>query len=237
MAMKFTNKTVLITGASTGIGRAIAQRFIKEGAHVIVFGRNKPDLDVEFYRVNVSKESEIKNAMKRLRKLDVLVNNAGVLFLEDIDHSTRKFDVTLDVNLKGSFWMCKYTLPLIRKSKGNIINISSLIGVMPSNDVIAYCISKAGIISLTKNLAQQCAPQGVRVNAILPGPIDTSMLRSTVSSNKEMHEYARNNPMRRLGKPEDIAAAVAFLASDDASYITGALLNVDGGELNAGGGL
>jgi len=238
--MRFSNKTVLITGASTGIGKAIAQRFIAEGARVIVFGRTKPDLDVEFHKVDVSKESEIRDAMKRVRKryrkLDVLVNNAGVFFLEDIDHSTRKFDITLDVNLKGSFWMCKHALPLIRKSKGNMINISSLIGVAPSNDAIAYCISKAGIISLTRNLAQQCAPQGVRVNAILPGPIETSMLRSTVSSDKEMQEYARNNPMRRLGKPEDIAAAVAFLASDDASYITGALLNVDGGELNASGG-
>jgi len=234
--MTLTGKIALITGASTGIGRAIAQRFIKEGAHVIVFGRNKPDLDVEFYKVNVSKESEIKNAMKKVKRLDVLVNNAGVFFLEDIDHSTKKFDVTLDVNLKGSFWMCKHTLPLIRKSKGNIVNISSLIGVMPSNDAIAYCISKAGIISLTRNLAQQCAPQGVRVNAILPGPIETSMLRSTVSSDEGLKEYARNNPMRRLGKPEDIAATAAFLASDDASYITGALLNVDGGELNANGG-
>ena len=234
--MALTGKIALITGASTGIGRAIAQRFIEEGAHVIVFGRNKPDIDVEFHKVDVSNESEIKNAMKRVKKLDILVNNAGVVFMEDIDHSTKKFDITLDVNLKGSFWMCKHALPLIRESKGNIVNISSMIGVMPSNDAIAYCISKAGVISLTRNLAQQCAPQGVRVNAILPGPIETSMLRSTASSDEGMKEYARNNPMRRIGKPEEIAAAVAFLASDEASYITGAMLSVDGGELSAGGG-
>lgn len=234
--MALAGKIALITGASTGIGRAIAQRFIKEGAHVIVFGRNEPDLDVEFYKVDVSKESDIRNMMKMIKRLDVLVNNAGVVFMEDIDHSTRNFDVTLDVNLKGSFWMCKYALPLIRESKGNIVNISSMIGVMPSNDAIAYCISKAGVISLTRNLAQQCAPQGVRVNAILPGPIETQLLRSTASSEEEMKGYARNNPMRRIGKPEEIAAAVAFLASDEASYITGAMLSVDGGALSAGGG-
>jgi NAD(P)-dependent dehydrogenase (short-subunit alcohol dehydrogenase family) len=230
-------KTALITGASTGIGKGIAQRFLKEGAKVIVFGRNKPDYSVtKFYKVDVSNENQIKDAMKQIKKLDILVNNAGVLFLEDIEKSERNFDRTIDINLKGQFWTCKYALPLLKRSKGNIINISSIIGIMPAPDVIAYCISKAGVISLTKNLSQQYAPLGIRVNAILPGPIDTPMLQSYFKSDKKMQEaYAKGNPMRRIGKPAEIAAAAAFLASSEASYITGTLLPVDGGALASGG--
>jgi len=236
--MLLTGKIAIITGASTGIGKGIAQRFLKEGAKVIVFGRSKPDYPgAEFYKVDVSSENQIISAMKKIKKLDILVNNAGILFLENIENSTKNFDKTLDVNLKGQFWMCRHALPLLKKSKGNIVNISSVIGVMPASDAIAYCISKAGVISLTKNLAQQYAAQGIRVNAVLPGPIDTPMLRSTVSSEREMYEsYARGNPMKRIGKPEDIAAAVAFLASNEARYITGISLPVDGGALGTSSG-
>jgi NAD(P)-dependent dehydrogenase (short-subunit alcohol dehydrogenase family) len=235
--MLLKGKVALITGASTGIGKAIAQRFIKEGAHVIVFGRNKPDYKTEFCKVDVSKESDIREAMKKIKRLDVLINNAGVFFMESIEASTKKFDTTMDINLKGAYWTCKYSIPLLKKSKGNVVNISSIIGIIPAPDVAAYCISKAGVIMLTKLFAQEYASVGIRANAILPGPIDTPMLRSSVSSPEEMHEvYAKNNPMRRIGKPEEIAAAAAFLASDEASYINGALLPVDGGELAAGGG-
>ena len=233
--MLLTGKIALITGASTGIGKAIAQRFIREGAHVIVFGRNKPNYKVEFYKVDVSSEQQIKNAIKKLKRLDILVNNAGILFLENIEKSTQKFDDTIAVNLKGPYRMCQHAISLIKKSKGNIINIASIIGITPATDAPAYSISKAGIIMLTKLLSAEYAKYGVRVNAILPGPIATPMLRSTVKSEKEMHEaYGKANPMGRVGKPEEIAAAAAFLASKEASYITGVLLQVDGGELSAG---
>ncbi len=233
--MLLKNKVALITGASSGIGRAIAQRFIKEGAQVIVFGRNKPDYKVEFHKVDVSKEEEIKKAIGKIKKLDILVNNAGILFMEPIGGSTEKFDKTINVNLRGAYLMSKHAVPLIKKSKGNIINISSIISVVPAKDAAAYCISKAGINMLTKILAQENAPLGVRVNAIMPGPIDTNMLSSTVGSRKEAREeYGKSNPMGRIGKPEEIAATAAFLASDEASYINGALLQVDGGELCTG---
>ncbi len=233
--MLLAGKTVLITGASSGIGKAIAQRCIREGAHVIVWGRTKPDLDVVFSKVNVAKETEIQKAAKNLKKVDVLINNASILYLENIEGSTGKLDETIDTDLKGPYWMCKHLLPLIKKSKGNIINISSIIGVNPAPDVAAYCIAKAGVIMLTKLLAKEYAKDGIRVNAILPGPIDTPMLRSTVNSVKEMHEsYGKSNPMGRIGKPEEIANAVVFLASNEASYINGVLLPVDGGELGCG---
>ena len=232
--MLLKGKTAIVTGASTGIGRAIALRFKKEGAHVIVFGRNKPDYDVEFYKVDVSKEQEIKAAIKKIKKLDVLVNNAGVLFLETVEKSTENFDRTIETNLKGPYRMCKHAAPLIKKSKGNIINISSIVGIQPAPDAAAYCISKAGVIMLTKLLAAEYAPIGVRVNAILPGAIDTKMLRSVVSSGKEYRDLGKDVPMKRIGKPEEIAAAAAFLASDEASFITGLLMNVDGGDLNDG---
>lgn len=232
--MLLKGKTALVTGASTGIGKAIALRFKREGAHVIVFGRNKPDHDAEFYKVDVSREQEIKAAMKKIKKLDVLVNNAGIVFLETVEKSTEKFDKTIETNLKGPYRMCKYALPLIKRSKGNIINVSSIVGIQPAPDAAAYCISKAGVIMLTKLLAAEYAPLGVRVNAILPGAIDTKMLRSVVSSDKEYHDLGKDVPMRRIGKPEEIASAAAFLASDEASFITGLLMNVDGGDLNGG---
>ena len=232
--MLLKGKTAIVTGASTGIGRAIALRFKKEGAHVIVFGRNKPDYDVEFYKVDVSKEQEIKAAIKKIKKLDVLVNNAGVIFLETVEKSTENFDRTIETNLKGPYRMCKHAAPLIKKSKGNIINISSIVGIQPAPDAAAYSISKAGVIMLTKLLAAEYAPIGVRVNAILPGAIDTKMLRSVVSSDKEYRDLGKDVPMKRIGKPEEIAAAAAFLASDEASFVTGLLMNVDGGDLNDG---
>ena len=126
--------------------------------------------------------------------------------------------------------MCKHLLPILRKSKGNIINIASSIGIAPEPESPAYCATKAAVIMLTKCMAQQYAKEGIRVNAILPGPIDTPLLRSAFNSEHEIKEYAKANPMKRIGKPEDVANVAAFLASDEASYVTGGLYSVDGGE-------
>jgi len=119
---------------------------------------------------------------------------------------------------------------LIRKSKGNIINISSAIGIAPEPGSPAYCATKAAIVMLTKCMAQEYAAGGVRVNVILPGPIDTPLLRRVLSSDEAIHKYAELNPMRKIGKPEDVANVAAFLASDEASYVTGGIYSVDGGE-------
>lgn len=229
--MKLVKKTAIITGASKGIGKAIAQRFIKEGAKVIIFGLHKPDFDVEFYKVDITKEEEIERAMRKIKQLDILINNAGISFESSIEKTAKEqLDNIINLNFKGTYFMCKHSIPLLKKTKGNIINISSSMGIIAVPNLSAYCSTKAAIVSLTKCLAQEYASQGIRVNSILPGPIDTPMLRSYFSSQKELDEYANTNPMKRIGKPEEVANVAVFLASDEASYVTGSLYSVDGGE-------
>ncbi len=229
--MKLTNKIALVTGGSKGIGRAIAQRFIREGAKVIVFDIEKPNYGVEFYQVDISKEEQIEKAFGQIKQLDILVNNAGVYFQVSVEETSKEqLDKIVDINLKGTYLMAKHAVPLIKKTKGNIINISSGIGVAPEPESPAYCSTKAAIIMLTKCMAQEYASEGVRVNVILPGPIDTSLLRNVFSSEKEIEEYKKLNPMKRIGKPEDVANIAVFLASDEANYITGGLYSVNGGE-------
>jgi len=229
--MKLSNKTAIVTGGSSGIGKAIAKRFIKEGAKVIVFDLKKPEYDAEFHNVDVRKEADIKKAFSKIKKVDIVVNDAGVfeeVFVKDT--TEKQFDDILDTNLKGVFFMCKYAVPLLQKSRGNIINIASALGVVPQPGSAAYCASKAGVIMITKCLAQEHAHEGVRVNAILPGPIDTPLLRKAFRSEAELQQFLKLMPMKRLGSPEDVANVALFLASDDAGFVTGSTYGVDGGE-------
>ena len=160
--MRLVKKTALITGGSKGIGKAIAQRFLEEGAKVIIFDVEKPDYEVEFYKVDISKEEEIESALQQIEKLDILVNNAGIYFQASVEKTAKKqLDQVIDVNLKGTFLMCKHGLPLIKKSKGNIINISSGLGIVPEPESPAYCSTKAAIIMLTKCMAQKYASESV----------------------------------------------------------------------------
>jgi len=229
--MRLAKKTALITGGSKGIGKAIAQRFIKEGANVIVFDLEKPSYKAEFHQVDISDDNQIEKAFRQIKQLDILVNNAGIYFQASVEQTTKEqLNKMADTNFKGTFLMCKYALPLIKKSNGNIINISSGLGIVPEPESPAYCSTKAAIIMLTKCMAQEYAGQRIRVNAILPGPIDTLLLRNAFSSQKELDEYAKINPMKRIGKPEEVANVAVFLASEEASYVTGGLYSVDGGE-------
>lgn len=229
--MRLKNKVAIISGGSKGIGKAIALRFIQEGAKVIVFGIEKPEYEVEFYSVDVSKEEQIEKAAKKINKADILVNNAGIYFHGFVENTKKEdLDKIIDVNFKGTYLMCKHFISMLKKTKGNIINISSSIGIAPEPESPAYCATKAAIIMLTKCMAQEYAKIGLRVNAILPGPIDTPLLRSVFSSEKEFKEYANTNPMKRIGKPEDVSNVAVFLASDEANYVTGGLYSVDGGE-------
>src|SRR3989344_412514 len=148
--MHLKNKTALITGGSSDIGRAIARRFIQEGANVIVFGLKKPDYNVKFYKVDVSKGEEIKKAIKNIKKLDILVNNAGINIEGNVkDTKDEELNNIIDINFKGAYLMCKYFLPLLEKNKGNIVNISSIIGVHPEAFSSAYCTTKATLLMLT----------------------------------------------------------------------------------------
>ncbi len=229
--MKLDKKVALVTGGSNGIGKAIAQRFLNEGAKVIIFDIVKPNYDADFYQVDVSNEEQIKKAFQKIKHLDIVVNNAGIYFQASVEKTSKEqLDKIIDVNFKGAYLISKYALPLVRKNKGNIINISSAIGIAPEPGSPAYCSSKAAIIMLTKCMAQEYASEGVRVNVILPGPIDTPLLRRVLFSEELIQKYAALNPMGRIGKPEEVANVAAFLASDEASYVTGGIYSVDGGE-------
>lgn len=244
--MKFKNKTVLITGSSRGIGRAIAIAFAKEGANIIVnYVKNKKagervvseikDLGVKAIAIqaDVSVESDVKRMIRETVKhfggIDFLINNAGIVFdIPILNKTYKQWEQTLKVNLIGTFLCVKYAVPYLKKKKGSsIINISSTNGIDSLNPESAdYDASKAGVISLTKNLSQSLAPY-IRVNAVAPGWVKTEINKNLPK--KFIEEEIEKIALNRFADPEEIAKAVLFLCSDDSSFITGTTLVADGG--------
>jgi len=235
--MMFNDKVVLVTGGSSGIGKKIAEKFSGEGARVIAAGlREESDAGVKYISTDVRDEDKVRNligqVVEEYGRIDVLVNSAGVYSQNQWDIpnlSLEEFDDTMNTNFKGIFLMTKHALPHILKSKGNIVNISSALGLVPEKESSIYCSSKAAVNMFTKTLALNYADKGIRINAVCPGPIDTPMLSENIPSD-EMGGYLNNNPMRRAGTTDEVANLALFLASEKASYITGGLYTIDGGE-------
>lgn len=241
---RFAGKTVIVTGSSTGIGEAIARRFHAEGANVVINARNAEkcagvaeSLGEERTLVvagDVSKSSfadEIVSAtLERFGGLDVMVNNAGVggaAFVHKA--SDAEIDRVIDINVKGVIYMSRAAIPHLMKSKGSIVNISSVSGTGGDSLLPIYNASKGAVTNLTRGLALQVGPMGVRVNAINPSVTRSDMVDEITSDENAVKMVLNRMAIKRIGEPEDIAAAAAFLASEDASFITGVNLPVDGG--------
>ena len=249
--MRLADKVALITGGTSGMGRATAVLFAQEGARVAITGRNEARgrevlEEIEqaggtaiFFRSDVRFAEDCRRAVEEtlqaFGRLDILFNNAGVLYANTVlDCTEEEWDLTLDTNLKGTYLMSKFALPtMIAQGSGVIINNASGWGLVGGDAAAAYCASKGGVVLLTKAMAIDHARQGIRVNCICPGDVDTPMLPEDAQRRGMKWEAylasAANRPMGRIGKPEEIAKAVLFLASDDSSFVTGAVLAVDGG--------
>ena len=250
--MRLENKTVLITGAAHGMGRAACQLFAREGARIVALdiheeaGRELVELvsrdggEICFFPCDVSKEEQVRSAVKAgaaaFGGLDILYNNAGVLWpqrdgaIAEMDEAT--WDKVQAINVKGTLWVCKYGLPeLIKAGGGSIINVSSTAVYRHDTEhfVAAYASSKAAVISLTKSLAVGHAADGGRANVILPGPGDPTLTGPRSDAYRET--IGPLIPLGRIARPEEIATVALFLASDGASYVTGVELPVDGGIL------
>ena len=246
--MRLKNKVAIITGGGSGIGRATAELFAREGAKVVVAdyhadaGREaveairKAGGEAIFVNVDVADSAQVERlvqaALDAFGGVDVLVNAAAILaFGTALETDEKTWNRVMAINMNGTFLCSKAVLPhMIKRGGGSIVNISSSTGAHDAKgNTVAYVTSKGAVTLMTKALAIDHAKANVRVNAIAPGPTDTPMLRSVLSP-EQIAEFAATFPMGRLGRPEELANAALFLASDEASFVTGAILAVDGGQ-------
>ena len=251
--MKLKGKTAIVTGGSSGIGKAIAERFVSDGARVMIGDVNAEKGEALaaalggahnalFFKADMSSAADIAAlamaAADTLGPIDILVNNAGIVHAaEFLDLKAEDFDRVLSVNLRGAFLLGQAVARLmVERVKtggpaGAIINMSSVNAIFAIANQVPYCVSKGGISQLTKVMALSLAPHGIRVNAIGPGSIMTDMLASVNNDPAARNRILSRTPMGRIGDPSEIASIAAFLASDDASYITGQTIYADGGRL------
>ena len=246
--MDFTNKRVLVTGATRGIGFEIAKSFLEAGAHVAINGSSDASVAAAMEKLTEYEhtvaapgnlgivagcENAVEKAIDVLGGLDILVNNAGVGAGRPIaDCDEAMWDAHCDVNLKGLFFCCRAAIPELKKSNGNIVNIASDAGLMGVPGITVYCGTKGGVVNMARAMALEIAPD-VRVNCVCPGYVDTDMIRISAKKKpnpeaywQKMIDYA---PLKRIASTDEIAHAVMYLASDDARFITGISLAIDGG--------
>ncbi len=248
--MKLKNKTALITGGGSGIGRATALLFAAEGANVVVVDINASegssvvneirsgDGNAVFFKADVSSSTDCKNMIECAKTtyggLHILFNNAGIMHSDDGDSQSTEddvWDLTMNINVKGVFYGCKYGIPLLRESGGgSIINTASFVAHLgAATPQIAYTASKGAVLAMSRELAIIHAREGIRVNALSPGPLRTELLMKFLDTEAKKQRRLVHIPMGRFGEAEEMAKAVLFLGSDDSSYMTGTEFLVDGG--------
>jgi NAD(P)-dependent dehydrogenase (short-subunit alcohol dehydrogenase family) len=246
--VNFEDKVVIITGAAAGIGQATAIAFAEKDARVVVAdrevkkGKETSSLiggDAFFIEINVANSESVKNMVKEITKrfgrIDILVNNAGIYYQGDvIETPEEEWDKVIAVNLKGVYLCSHYVIPvMLRGNGGVVVNVASEAGLVGIAGQVAYNASKAGVISLTKSMAVDFGRQGVRVNAVCPGTTETPMVKNALKKSKDPEKERRKleeyRPLNRLGRPEEIAAAILAMASDHLGYATGSVLSIDGG--------
>ena len=243
-------KVVIITGASSGIGRATAKIFVENGSKVVAVGRNDKELNllrdethtsggiIKPVLTDLCETSQvdrlITETIDQFKQLDIVVNAAGIIANGSLEStSLDEWDKMMNINLRSVFYVMHKSVPHLIKTKGNIVNVSSVTGLRAFPNVLAYCVSKAGIDQLTRCSALELAPQGVRVNAVNPGVVVTNLHKRSGMDDEKYSTFLEHSktthPLGRAGNPEEVAELIYFLASDKAAWITGATYEIDGG--------